>query len=665
MRAFRLVFDRLKTPGPAIPIAMATLVLGVAATRAILLQTGGEPAVPLDDAFIHFQFSRTFAELRPLQYNAGAPAVPGATSLLWPMVLAPFHWVGLGGVSLIWVAWILGYAALAGLGYETWRAAQGLLSRESAITAAAMVFAFGGFTWFASSGMEVVPFAWLLMRSARRTAQWAEQPNPATNWERAELLALAILAPMMRPEGVIATALVVGVLARFRRGGALAWALVPMVGPLVPGAVNLALTGQWVTTTARAKWLLYTPYPHRIPATLRYHLDVFFNTLLDGRVWSSVFLPRGIKWLVWFALPALLFAGAARQRWVRAVALTAVGLGMLLPTTYDSFLVNRLRYLWPFAAAWFVGMGALADGVGAALARWRDDLAGSRYLVGGVFVGALAAHLPATLDDLAVSADAIRRQQVSMARWIATELPKEAIVGVNDAGAITYLSGRRTFDLVGLTSRGEARYWAAGPGSRFEHYEHLGADRLPTHFAVYDSWVGIPPLMGEYLTSRTVTGATILGDATKTAYVARYDSLNSGNLPLEINVAGEPVDRLDIADLVSESDHDYQLFWATQQDDIVLEDSAGHVDGGRANRVEDRFKLELRSGGKLVARVASRGAGLSVLVDGKELGRWRIGGSTWEEHALTVPPELGGQRVVRVVASGQETFTSLHYWAFP
>jgi len=252
-----------------------------------------------------------------------------------------------------------------------------------------------------------------------------------------------------------------------------------------------------------------------------------------------------------------------------------------------------------------------------------------------------------------------------MARWIATELPKEAIVGVNDAGAITYLSGRRTFDLVGLTSRGEARYWAAGPGSRFEHYEHLGADRLPTHFAVYDSWVGIPPLMGEYLTSRTVTGATILGDATKTAYVARYDSLNSGNLPLEINVAGEPVDRLDIADLVSESDHDYQLFWATQQDDIVLEDSAGHVDGGRANRVEDRFKLELRSGGKLVARVASRGAGLSVLVDGKELGRWRIGGSTWEEHALTVPPELGGQRVVRVVASGQETFTSLHYWAFP
>jgi hypothetical protein len=393
---------------------------------------------------------------------------------------------------------------------------------------------------------------------------------------------------------------------------------------------------------------------------------VLFNTLLDGQVWSRVFLPGGIKWLVWPALPALLVAGSARRRWVRALALTAVGLGMLLPTTYDSFLVNRLRYLWPFAAAWFVGMAALADGAGALLGRWREDLVSLRLLVGGVCVGGLAAQLPATLDDLAASADAIRQQQVSMARWAADELPEDAVIGVNDAGAIAYLSGRRTFDLVGLTTRGEARHWAAGPGSRFEHYEHRGPERLPTHFAVYDSWVGVPPLMGEYLTSRTVTGSTILGDATKTAYRARYDSLGSGHLPLAVTTSKEPVDRVDVADLESESAHAYRLFWAIQQDDVLLTDALGHADGGRAKRTVDEFEIQLAAGGHLVARFADGPARLTMTIDGQQVGEWQLDGRTdWEERELTIGSEFEGRRTVRVTAAPGETFTSLHYWAFP
>ncbi len=647
-------------------MALTTLALALAATRAILLKTGGEAAVPLDDTFIHFQFARTFAEFRPFQYNDGAAPVPGATSLLWPLVLAPFHWIGLGGTTLIWIAWALGYAALGGLGYETWRAGEGLLSRDGAVAAAAMVFAFGGFTWFASSGMEVIPFAWLLMRCARRAADWAERAEDGTWRERSELVGLALLTPMMRPEGVIGALVVLSVMAWFPRGGSRWWALLALVGPLIPGAANLTFTGQWTTTTAEAKWLLYVPYQHRVPGTLRYHVDVLFNTLLDGRVWSSVFLPRGIKWLVWPALPALLIAGSARRQWVRALALTAVGLGLVLPTTYDSFLVNRLRYLWPFAAAWFLGMAAVADGVGALLARWREDLVALRLLVGGVFVGGLAAHLPPTLDDLAVSADAIRRQQVSLARWAAEELPHDAVIGVNDAGAITYLSGRRTFDLVGLTTRDEARHWAAGPGSRFEHYERLGAKQLPTHFAIYESWVGIPPLMGEYLTSRTVTGSTILGGATKTVYRADYDSLESGHRPLTVDVAGEPVDRLDVADLESEAAHAYRLFWATQQDDVVLTDALGHADGGRSNRTVDEFELQLAAGGRLVGRFAGEPTQLTVSVDGQRVGEWKLDGATdWEEHELTIESEQGGRHTIRVTATQDEAFTSLHYWVFP
>ncbi len=665
MRALRLCLARLRDPGPAVPIAVATLVLAVAATRAILLRTGGEAAVPLDDTFIHFQFSRTFAELHPFQYCAGATPVPGATSLLWPLVLTPFHWIGMGGMKLIWVAWALGYLALAGLAYETWRASTGLLSRDGALTAAAMVFAFGGFTWFASSGMEVVPLAWLLMRSARCAADWAERSTSATWRERSELLALALLAPMTRPEGAIGSLIVVSVLVAFPRDVRRWWALLALVGPLVPGMVNFLFTGHWATTTAEAKWLFHTPYQHRVPGTLRYHLDVLFNTLLDGRVWSTVFLPRGIKWLVWPALPALLVAGSTRRRWVRALALFGVGIGMVIPTTYDSFLVNRLRYLWPFAAAWFIGMAALADGVGALLTRWHPDLGRVRMLIGGVYVGALLAHLPQTLDDLSVSADAIRRQQVSLARWVDASLPEDALVGVNDAGAIAYLSRRRTFDLIGLTTLGEARHWAAGPGSRFEHYERLGPGALPSHFVIYERWVALDPLMGEYLTSRTVTGATILGDATKTAYRADYSDLGGGHQPWSSVATGVPLDRLDVADLESESAHRYQLFWATQQDNVLLSFDPGLTDGARSNRTVDEFELELAPAARLVARFAAGRASLTVAVDGEPAGQWQLRDDTdWVELSMPLGRRPAGRRTVRVAASEGETFTSMHYWVF-
>lgn len=664
-RIFTVLLARWREPGAGLPIAIVTAGLAWVALRAILSQTGGEVAVPLDDSFIHFQFARTFATLHPFEYSAGAAPVPGATSLLWPLALAPFHWLGCGGLRIIWVAWALGWLSFGLLAYETWRASSGVLSPESAAAATGMVLAFGGYTWFASSGMEVVPFAWLLMRSARRTAEWLEQRDPAPRRDRAELAALALLTPLMRPEGLVASGLIVVAFATWPRGGSRAWACLPLVGPALPGLIGGLATGQWVTTTAEAKWLIYTPYQHRVPATLRYHLDVFLNTLLDGRVWSAVFLPRGIKWLSWLALPALLLAGATRQRWARALVLVAVGLGMLIPITYDSFLVNRLRYLWPFAAAWFIGVGAIGDALGAALARWHPRLELARLLAGGVVVGALAGYLPFAIDDLATSADAVRQQQVALARWVDAELPADALVGVNDAGALTYLSGRRTFDLVGLTTRGEARHWAAGPGSRFEHYERLGVARLPTHFVVYESWVGLPMLMGDYLTSRTVTSSTILGDATKSAYEASYVSLGSGELPLAPSL-GAPRDTLDVADLESEQAHGYALFWATQQDDVVYEHERGAVDGGRQQRTEDRFTLELVGGGQLVARLASGPAELTVRVGERVIGTWRVTGEgRWEELTLAVPAELGGRQAVRISAAPGATFASLHYWSYP
>jgi hypothetical protein len=174
-----------------------------------------------------------------------------------------------------------------------------------------------------------------------------------------------------------------------------------------------------------------------------------------------------------------------------------------------------------------------------------------------------------------------------------------------------------------------------------------------------------PALLGESLAERSVDGATILGDTTMVAYRARYDALGRAELPLEPESQGALVDQLDVADLESERAHDYELLFANQVENVVVEDYAGHADGARKNRSEDRFSLELVPGGRLVARLASESPlSIELSVDGQRLGTLELTAQfSWEERVLVLPPGLaGGRHHVTVSARPEATFTSLHYW---
>ncbi len=639
--------------------------LAVVATRAILHATGGEPAVPLDDAFIHFQYARSFWEGHGLAYAPGGAPVPGATSLLWPFLLSVPYGLGLRGTSIIWAAWAFGWVSLGLLGYETRRVAERLVSADGALAAELMVLCFGGHVWFAASGMEVVPLAFLLMRTARRAAELAEAPERrAPPWE---LLALATLGPLLRPEGALAALMVAGTLGVRARGRKKAWALVALAALLLPGLVNWLLSGSATTTTAAVKWLLLSPYleGRELFAAVLDNVRLLFRTLLDGEVWSAVFLPKGSAVVLWPAVPALIIAGVRRGARARALLVAVVALGMLMPTTYDSFLWNRLRYLWPFTAAWFVGVAALGDAVGALAARLDPSLARFRLLASGVVIGCLLSHLGWTIDDLSTSANAIRSQQVALGRWARDNLPDDAVIGVNDTGAIAYLSGHRTFDVVGLTTRGEARYWVAGAGSRFEHYERLGAAHLPTHFFVYEGWFGLRPLLGELLTQRTVPGATILGGETMVARRASYAALGSGARPSDAAFSGCPlVDELDVSDLESEAAHDYALFDAVAAENVALEEN-GRVDGAREERTLEQFVLRHAPGGRWVARIAlDEARTVEVRAAGHVVFRAEVQPDAWRELVVPVPSGLPAGAVGLTLEAGGAPFTALHYWSF-
>jgi hypothetical protein len=667
---------------PFAPVAIATFWLARTTTRVILAKTV-EPAVPLDDAFIHFQYARSLAEGRFFAFVPGEGYSSGATSLLWPAALAPFYLLGLRDTSIIWAAWILGFAFLALLAVETKRLAAPLVGDISAMAAGAGVLAFGGYTWFAASGMEVTPLAWTLAITARLASTWAERPNERTDSLRRKLLALAVAGPLVRPEGMLASVMVLGTLFVFptrfvvadraQRIRARSFALLALLGPLLPPLLNKLLTGQFSTSTTQVKWLALNPY-YGGPAFftgVKANLEIFFRTLLDGKEWSAIFIPPSSMPIAIAAVAAIPFAGfRARKPW-RTLLVVMLAAGMLIPTTYLSFLWNRLRYLWPFAFAWIIGLACLARVLADVLALLRPRFAGTAPILAGAAVGFLGHHLSWSMDDVAQSAAAIHNQQVRLGRWASEHLPETARIGVNDTGAIAYLSHRKTFDVVGLTTPAEARYWVAGPGSRYEHYERLHTlhrETLPTHFIVYPHWMACDPVLGKELTRATVTDQTILGGATMVAYEARYDTLHTGDLPLE-PPAGSLVDELDVSDLESESAHRFDVLGGggtdtdnlvhSTRDDLHLE----HVDAGRAQRTADRFVLRIPARGKLVGRFASSaGTRLTVRI-GSKTETLDLPPDDWTERTLDVEG-TGDLQPVEITSTSDRTFTSMHYWTF-
>ena len=644
--------------------------LGALAVQRVLAGNGGVPAVPLDDSYIHFQFARSFAEGHPFVYSPGAAPVAGATSLLWPLLLALPQCFGVHGTALIPWAWGLGFLALGLLGYETARAAEGITGPRVAWLAGAFTLAFSANTWFAASGMEVVPFAWLLMRCCRRAAEWFEGERGRL-WE---LLLLALLTPLMRPEGALGSALIACALCfgggqkRTPSGVTkrVACALLCLLFPALPSVVYLWFTGHATQTTTLVKWLPFNPYLDRqaLLATVFANVQLFWSTLLDGQLWSAAYVPEHARIVTWLALPALIFAGQALRLQARSWLLVALGLGILLPTTYDSFLWNRLRYLWPFAGPWLIGLVALVDQIADALAFLWRPLRVLRYLLSAAMGALLLAKFPFALSDLSLSAHAISAQHVELGEWARRTLPADARIGVNDTGAIAYFSGRPVFDIVGLTTSGEARHWTAGAGSRFEHYERLAPELLPTVFIVYPQWFALPDLLGPCLTERTVN-ATILGGTTMVACNADYSRLGSGERPsLSELWALAPRDTLDVADLDSEAAHAYALRPAAQADDVLLSNGVV-LDGARLHRTRESFRLDLAPGGRLVTRLgAERPLTVSLRIGGRAIDSWTVGRPDFEDRALTLPADLPRGPADVELSAQDGSFSALHYWAY-
>ena len=124
--------------------------------RTELAWTGGRLGVPLDDAWIHYQFARNLSSGQGFGFNPGEPT-PGSTAPLWTLLLAG---VGLFTEDFLLPSLVLSTLFLLATVGFTYLLAWDVTGRTwAALLAALATLLSGRLLWAGLAGMETTAFA--------------------------------------------------------------------------------------------------------------------------------------------------------------------------------------------------------------------------------------------------------------------------------------------------------------------------------------------------------------------------------------------------------------------------------------------------------------------------------------------------------------------------
>jgi hypothetical protein len=682
--------------------------------------TDGSLCAPLDDSFIYFQYARGLAEGRGLSYSPGDGPTTGATSFLYTLMLALGYRLGATGDRLILFGFVLGSCFLFLSSLLLAKTVESFSNWIAGAGAGVLFLLNGHMLWSYLSGMEVGLFG-----STMLLTLFLLQKEKSGGSFYGTSLAAAVMG-WSRPEGFflsIPVAAVVLVLSRSRsRGERTAVVAISLLGGL-QFLLNFGLTGGFASTGTQAKSVFFAQEPDVFAAYMRrflelpyFVLNVFltnFNSLSFGPKWAwaaGFFLKTGL------VLAGLGFSLVRRHRNpVALVLLSWVFLSLFLSLVPWAWDVHFHRYQAPFFPVFLIlacaGFGMLAEEagrkVGTVPVQERSGLGTSdgRPAAGPLRVPAVGARVAPTVLSVCSlcivfgvagvsffgsakrtariyshNCENIFHQQVRVGNWLESNTASDAIVGVNDAGAISYVGRRRTYDFVGITTPGQAINWRSGIGSVIEALESLPQEKLPDLLAVYPNW--LPFLVSSRIARDEIFRAhldlnTICGGSDKVVYVPDWSLLHSGGIPPRIpEIRGLGlVDEVDVADLTSESRHSYRVLGAWRSVANVLEESGGKttLDGGRTVFNGEKMTVRCLPGKEMfiVGRLDDRSTGVNLSVRQTIVGAAVpvMEASKWSYAVARVPREMIRSDRLEVTArrgrgagGSEKSYGSYHYW---
>jgi hypothetical protein len=549
-RVRRVVLGGIALVAIAIAVAFAATVLGH--TRPM--------GLPLDDSYIYLTYAKQFGRGQPFSYFPGGGYSAGSTSVLWPMLLAPFWALGARGHALVWVSFVASTALYVATALGVGRIVQRLAGGIAGVLAPLVLLAIAPFAWAALSGMEVAFASALLVTMIRLLLDARSTGAPAP-----KLAACLAATSLSRPEATLLVIAVVGVAAinrvRQRDLRAASWWLVPLVAPAAWLCANKLCAGNWFPNTGVAKSHFYLPgfdwtYWGREVWTLSRRMlrGVFWEAtspLVWPRLVTALWLVGAIRVIAWARRERRLLAGA-----VIIVAPFALMLAVIASSGLWSF--HNYRYIAPAFPLLVIVAGCALGPVRSERLLWSRVHAVAGIVIAGGFMRAAIPGLAADARMFAQGAMDTNTQVVAIGEYLHRKLP-DANVMFHDAGAIAYYGDGRVYDMLGLVTNHQAGIANHGPGARFEFLERLPAEQRFTHFAYYPGWLGTAEFYGEVVFRAPLRPGfeprRLAGGSDMQVIVANWDHVGTGERVLDDHDGWSIVDRIDIADLASEEAH--------------------------------------------------------------------------------------------------------------
>ena len=524
------------------------LAIGIASLRHT-----GSLAFPIDDGYIYSNYVANAAQGDFFTYNSGERS-GGITGLGWYaltfvayVTLAPFHallgWAaplsvqGDAGLAaqaghLYLSAYLPGALLLAATATGVYRLAQLSLPPVPRAGRAREALCWGlgavagadlGLVWGAMSGLEVTLssalVAWslasLLLDVQAGKLRWSLLWVALLPWARPELAVFALTG-----------ALWLALRALFwpgERGRSGAWKDM--------GLYALASLGGFAALSLVYLWGWGRPLPGSFYAKvggLRLGSRFFSATaelLIAGRalpfVAGALTLAGGLGGL-------FVRSGAApdeetrRSRWACALLLLSSALFLASVMASLPWFGQEDRYLLPLHPPLIVLVGVL-------LALALRLLPGDNLLAGRGVMPALGALFAVLLvgvcylwatQQYVVEARNIEDGHVRPSLWIASNTPSDALIAAEPIGAVRLFSGRRTVDLVGLTTPSTLGTYADWPQA-WPRLRDAGADYL----LFYPDWFGSEgvPAWAEEVARFSIPDNRIVGASPIAIYRLRWE----------------------------------------------------------------------------------------------------------------------------------------------
>jgi arabinofuranosyltransferase len=403
-----------------------------------------------DDAYISFQYARSFVEGDGLVFNPDE-RVEGFSNPLWTMLLALVARTGreIEAVAplLSCAAAVLSIVVFLLLLLRAYPVSASTDRRSSTLIVGSLTFAYASsfpLAFYATSGLETAPYVLCLLVGA---ALHLRAVSRGSGWAHYASLAAFLAGALMRPEGIGFLLVSVAFLlfrVRTLSGRLIAALFLSVFAYLTALSIRFEYYGGFVPNTYFAK----------PPATLHY-----LSPITTGLQYLSRFLTQ--SGVVLMLVLALVIPQDQRKRyaWVYLWALAAyqiffmvyVGADVL---RFDRFTVPLAPWIYALAA---MGLLGFVDGSEERGRRFTRRTA----VVGVAILAALNAGQAARAHGRLCFHDWMHAHvHRAVGRMLGELVPPGAEIVANEVGAIRYHSRRPVVDMLGLTDKtvAEIRY---------------------------------------------------------------------------------------------------------------------------------------------------------------------------------------------------------------